>query len=45
MTLDRDAFAYWDEATRDWTVSPGRFVIAVGASSRDLKLERDVELR
>ncbi|MCC6653483.1 MAG: fibronectin type III-like domain-contianing protein [Candidatus Eisenbacteria bacterium] len=45
MDLDRDAFAYWDEGTRDWKVSSGRFVVAVGASSRDLKLDHEVVLR
>ncbi len=45
MALARDAFAWWDELTHDWVVTPGRFELAVGASSRDLKLARAIALR
>ncbi len=45
MTLARDAFAWWDERTHDWVVTPGRFELAVGASSRDLRLRRVIALR
>jgi beta-glucosidase len=44
LELSRDAFAWWSESAHAWTVSPGRFVIAVGASSRDLRLEREIAL-
>jgi beta-glucosidase len=36
--------AFFDEATRAWTVEPGAFEIAVGASSRDLRLQHRFEL-
>jgi beta-glucosidase len=35
--------AFFDEAAHAWTVEPGEFVIAVGASSRDLRLEQRIE--
>lgn len=37
FTLDRRAFAYWDDASRAWAVDPDDFEIAVGSSSRDLR--------
>jgi len=43
VTLDRDAFAYYDER-EGWTVSPGRFEIAVGRSSRDLRGQVSIEV-
>jgi beta-glucosidase len=38
LHLDARAFAYWDTGTGGWVVSPGRYQIAVGTSSRDLPL-------
>jgi len=39
--LDERAFAYWDS---DWRVDPGRYLIHVGRSSRDIKLTEEVVL-
>ncbi|MBR5110384.1 MAG: glycoside hydrolase family 3 C-terminal domain-containing protein [Clostridia bacterium] len=50
FTLDKRAFAYWNEAIHDWHVETGDFTVEVGASSRDLplcdtvKVESTVEL-
>lgn len=44
FTLDRRAFAYWDQAVRDWNVEPGVFGIEIGASSRDIRLRQEVTL-
>ncbi|KUI03750.1 glycoside hydrolase family 3 C-terminal domain-containing protein [Mycobacterium sp. IS-3022] len=41
--VERD-FAFWDDERRAWTVEPGTFRIAVGASSRDLRLTVDIDL-
>ncbi|KUH85526.1 MULTISPECIES: glycoside hydrolase family 3 C-terminal domain-containing protein [unclassified Mycobacterium] len=40
---ERD-FAFWDDQRGAWTVEPGTFRIAVGASSRDLRLASDIDL-
>ncbi|GII98877.1 beta-glucosidase [Sediminihabitans luteus] len=39
VVLDRRAFARWDDRTHGWAVSAGEHVVAVGASSRDLRGE------
>lgn len=36
ITLDRQAFAYYDPTTKLWTVEPGEFEILVGSSSADI---------
>lgn len=38
------AFAYYDESLHDWTVSPGKFDVLVGGSSRDLPLRVTIEV-
>jgi beta-glucosidase len=43
-TLTRDAFEYYDIIKHDFILEPGSFKIRVGASSRDIRLEGDVEL-
>jgi beta-glucosidase len=45
IKIDKNAFAYYCEKTAEWKVDPGRYKIAVGASSRDLKLQSDLELK
>ncbi len=42
--LDQRAFAYYHTDARDWYVEPGTFEILVGASSRDLRLSKTVEI-
>ena len=37
MTLNKDSLSAWDEGAHDWRVYPGKYTVAVGASSRDLK--------
>jgi beta-glucosidase len=32
------AFAQWDSNNKEWAVTPGRYRILVGGSSRDLPL-------
>lgn len=44
FTLDKMAFSYYDPRLADWFVESGRFTIAIGASSRDLRLFADVEV-
>jgi beta-glucosidase len=44
FTLDRRAFAFWDPAARAWAVEDGAFELAVGASSRDLRLRTTIDV-
>lgn len=36
MTLDRNAFAFFNPATSQWTVEPGKFEILVGTSAQNI---------
>jgi len=44
MNLDRYALAFWDSNTNAWTVSPGKYVINVGASSADFRLQGELKV-
>jgi beta-glucosidase len=46
VTLDiaRDDLAYFHPLAAEWTVEGGTYVVSVGASSRDLRLEGTVDL-
>ena len=45
VVLDRSAFAYWSTATDDWKVDDGVYEIMIGASSRDIRLSLQVEIK
>jgi len=36
---------YWDETSRSWRLEHGRIELLVGASSRDIRLKRQVQIR
>lgn len=40
VKLDRRSLAYWDTHTHQWRVDPGKFIVYVGDSSRDLPLQK-----
>lgn len=42
--LDRTAFSHWDPATHAWTVDPGEYEIQAGASSRDIRQKKVVNI-
>jgi beta-glucosidase len=44
MTLDRRAFAYYEVSLPGWQVENGAYRILLGASSRDIRLEADIEV-
>jgi beta-glucosidase len=44
FALDAQSFAYWDVESHDWQVAPGVYKIMVGSSSRDIRLEKTVEV-
>jgi beta-glucosidase len=45
IRLDRSAFSYWSPEKKDWVLEPGTFEVQVGASSRDIRLKDQVELK
>ena len=44
LTLDREAFWYFDVVKNAWNIEPGEFEILVGASSRDIGEKRSIIL-
>ncbi len=44
FTLDRSAFAWWDQQRNGWTVTPGSYGLMVGDSSANLPLTAHVEV-
>ncbi len=44
VTLDENAFAYYDVGTRSWVAGKGDYKILVGGSSRDVPLTGDFHL-
>jgi len=47
MRLFLDQFGYYTNngGVRQWNIAPGRFIVKVGASSADIRLEQQVELK
>ncbi|OQB12681.1 MAG: Thermostable beta-glucosidase B [Firmicutes bacterium ADurb.Bin193] len=44
LTLDKDAFAYYNAVSESWYVESGEFDIMVGSSSRDIRLRATVTI-
>jgi beta-glucosidase len=44
LTLDARSFSYWDEASKKWTIDPGKFVLRLGNSSENTPLTADLTL-
>ena len=44
VTLDSEAFQFYSEAQKKWTLEPGKFDVLVGSSSRDIRLTGHVTL-
>ena len=44
LHLDQTSFAYFDANDMRWKINPGLFRLEIGSSSRDLFLEKDIEL-
>ena len=42
IPLAKDAFAYWNPNSKAWTVAAGAYHIMIGASSRDVRLTKDL---
>ena len=45
MNLDERSFAYFDPARSNWRTDPGTYEIAIGASSRDLRVRQSFQLQ
>ncbi|NCC07352.1 MAG: glycosyl hydrolase [Clostridia bacterium] len=45
ISLDTRSFAYYNEAVHAWAVEGGVFTVAVGASSRDIRLKKPVTVQ
>jgi len=45
FTLDKDAFAFYDENSDKWVVEPGDFTIMAGSSSTDIRISKVVTLK
>lgn len=44
FTLDKRSFSYFNAETQNWCVISGQYEVAVGASSRDLRLKKSIEV-
>ncbi len=44
LKLNWKDMAFWNPKTKDWTVEAGKFKIMIGASSREIKLEVEIEV-
>lgn len=42
--LDKRSFAYYEMALKDWYVESGEYTIEIGASSRDIRLEKSINV-
>ena len=45
LPLDDKAFRYWNTGTDGWEIEGGRYEIRVGASSADIRLTAEVDIR
>ena len=42
--LAKKAFSFWNPDTKDWTAEKGKFIIHVGTSSGEIKLQKEIDL-
>lgn len=43
LTLNKRDLSFYDTAVHDWIVEPGRFTLLIGASSRDIRLQKSFD--
>ena len=44
IKLDKRDFSFWNPATKSWFAEKGKFILDVGSSSKDIKLQKEAEL-
>jgi beta-glucosidase len=44
IELNKKDFSFWNPATKDWFFEKGAFIIHVGASSKDIRLHKQIDL-
>lgn len=44
FVLDTRSLSHWETAAHDWAITPGRYKVMVGSSSRDIRLEGEIAL-
>jgi len=44
FTLDHKSLSFFDPSANAWKFEPGKYVIMIGSSSRDIKLQHDIQL-
>lgn len=45
LTLHKNDFAFWDVKSHQWIVEPGKFIISVGSSSKDILLSQQCKIK
>ena len=45
LELAKDAFAFWNPETKEWTINKGEFDIYIGESSKDISAIKTVEMK
>ena len=44
IELNKKDFSFWNPETKDWFFEKGAFIIHVGASSKDIRLQKQINL-
>lgn len=45
FTLDKNAFSYFDANSHQWVAQPGKFIVYIGSSSRDIRAKAELTLK
>lgn len=45
LTLQKNDFAFWDANAHQWMVEPGKFIIMVGSSSKNILLNQECKIK
>lgn len=45
ITLNENAFSFYDVSKNKWVVEPGNFTVLVGSSSKEIKLKQDINIQ